>query len=155
MITKTEVDACSLSGKTAFFASNQRSDDPVSMSQDRALPRPSVQSADDRTEPRFKMGLPVRIWGRTSGGDKFAADAVARDVSVRGALLVDVNQSLRCGDLVGLCYNHQTARFRVVWTCDSAVSGRWNVALQRVESDLCPWAEVLQSAGKSSDFSTR
>jgi hypothetical protein len=129
-------------GATLPSTTGNVSPGPAAATSHSASPRPASRT-ENRREPRFKVFLPVQIWGMNAHGDEFAQAALVRDISTRGALLVDVDQDLRCGDLIGLRCNGRAARFRVVWTRTVGLSRKASVAVQRLESDLCPWADSL------------
>lgn len=105
---------------------------------------------EKREEPRVHQVLHVYIWGSNADGCMFSQQARVINISGRGALLVDVDHKLRSCDLIGLRFKENEARFRVVWTCDREVTGKYRVAVQRVEADACPWTDILaQSLGSS------
>jgi hypothetical protein len=99
---------------------------------------------DRRREPRVESNLPVLIWGIDARGLPFAQKALARNISGQGALLSGIEQLLRCGDLMVVQYGKKRARFRVVWTRDSANGEKVRAAVQRLEAEECPWKEELQ-----------
>jgi hypothetical protein len=99
---------------------------------------------DRRREPRLESNLPVLIWGIDARGLPFAQKALARNVSGRGALLSGIEQVLRCGDLIVIQYGKNRARFRVVWTRDSANGEKVRAAVQRLEAEECPWREEIE-----------
>jgi len=99
---------------------------------------------DRRREPRVESNLPVLIWGIDARGLPFAQKALARNVSSHGALLSGIEHLLRCEDLIVIQYGKNRARFRVVWTRDSANGEKVRAAVQRLQAEECPWAEELQ-----------
>jgi hypothetical protein len=96
-----------------------------------------------RREPRVQVDLPVRVWGTDEHGAWFKQDAAARNISRSGALLAGLRQPLRSGDLIGVQYGANKARFRVVWVRDSDAGSMIQVAVHKVEEDECPWKELL------------
>jgi len=96
-----------------------------------------------RREPRFESDLSVIIWGVDANGMPFAQNVFARNISSRGALLSGFEQEVRCGDLVMIQYRDKQARFRVVWTRASGDEAKTRIAVQRLESDPCPWSQLL------------
>lgn len=108
-----------------------------------ASPQPESVLTEKRKEPRFKVSLTVQIWGKDAQSHEFCQDATAADISLRGALLTNIKQELRSGDLIGLRWQGRSARFRVVWTSIADVHGMRRVALHRLESEACPWLEAL------------
>ena len=100
---------------------------------------------DRRREPRVESDLPVLIWGIDAQGLPFTQSALARNISGHGALLWGIEQLLRCADLIVVQYGKKRARFRVVWTRDSANGEKVRAAVQRLEAEECPWEEELQA----------
>jgi hypothetical protein len=92
-----------------------------------------------RHEPRAEVDLVLAVWGIDSKGDRFLQHARARDVSLSGALLSELDAELRSGDLVGVLYASKKARFRVVWVRYSGTSRKIQAAIHRLEGDECPW----------------
>jgi hypothetical protein len=101
-----------------------------------------------RREPRIQANLSVRIWGVDIQGRPFQQEVVATNISSRGALLSNVDQKIKCEDLIGLVYGEKKARFRVVWIRDSGTGQKMQVAVQRLEHEKCPWNEMLSPEGK-------
>jgi len=99
---------------------------------------------DRRREPRVESNIPVLIWGIDARGLPFAQSALARNISSRGALLLGIEQPLRCGDLIAIQYGKKHARFRLVWTRDSGDGEKVRAAVQRLETEECPWKDELQ-----------
>ncbi len=104
---------------------------------------PSRDIPERRSEPRFLEDLAVRIWAVDGRGGWFTQFAVAHNISRGGALLLGLEQELRCGDLIWVQYCSVKARFRVVWMRDSEGPYRIQAAVQRLDEDECPWEEVL------------
>ncbi len=98
---------------------------------------------DRRQEPRAESSLRVQIWGLDAQGLRFSQDAIARNISGSGALLSGVERQLRSGDLIGLQYGDLRARFRVVWMRESGNGEKIRVAVQKLETETCPWQEEL------------
>jgi hypothetical protein len=99
---------------------------------------------DRRSETRTRTELVVTVWGIDTKGDRFLQQARARQISVSGALLCGLDVELRSGDLLGLLYQGNKARFRVVWVRYSEGEKKVQAAIHRVESDCCPWREMLE-----------
>jgi len=99
---------------------------------------------DRRREPRVESDLEVLIWGIDAEGLPFTQTALARNISVQGALLSEVKQALRCGDPIVVQYGKERARFRVVWTRDSGNGEKIRAAVQKLEGEECPWRDELR-----------
>jgi len=99
-----------------------------------------------RQESRTQADLSVCVWGIDAKGLPFAQEAVARNVSGRGALIAGLEQPLRCGDLIGIQYGKKKAKFRVIWVGNFEGGEKIRAAVQRLEADECPWEEVLNQS---------
>ena len=98
---------------------------------------------DRRREPRTPADLALLVWGVDIQGERFMQEAHARDISLSGALLSGIDADLRSGDVIGVLCGKKKARFRVVWTRYDATGDRMQVAIHRVETEECPWTELL------------
>ena len=98
---------------------------------------------DRRREPRTPTDLPRLVWGVDIQGERFMQEAHDRDISLSGALLSGIDADLRSGDVIGVLCGKKKARFRVVWTRYDGTGDKNQVAVHRMESDACPWAELL------------
>ncbi len=96
-----------------------------------------------RREPRTRTALTVRVWGIDANGRAFNDQTLARDISVRGALLEGLEHPLRAGDLVGVQHGERRARFRVVWVRKNGLGENSQAAAQRLQKDECPWRDEL------------
>jgi len=68
-----------------------------------------------RRDDRIPAELPVRAWGMTLDGRPFNEQLKTRDVSRFGARITWRNCSLKLGDIVGVQYQSEKARFRIAW----------------------------------------
>ncbi|MGH9576816.1 MAG: hypothetical protein ACRD3R_05200, partial [Terriglobales bacterium] len=57
-----------------------------------------------RSEPRFPVMLPVRIWGVDTSGHAFSQPATTLVISLNGSRLDGVRVPLAAGDVVGVQY---------------------------------------------------
>ena len=115
--------------------------------------QPTATLIERRHESRFVTDVSVRLRAVDDYGRWYAEQALARNVSLGGALLAGLDQPLRCGDLVILHYQERHGRFRVVWTRDSGGPLKILAAVQRLEDDECPWSDLLvenNAAGRAS-----
>ena len=101
---------------------------------------------DRRREPRVASSLTVLIWGTDIEGQRFAQSARARNISQQGALLAGIERQLRPGDPLGVQHGSKRARFRVVWARRSGTEEKTLAAVQKLESEACPWLEELRPA---------
>jgi hypothetical protein len=98
---------------------------------------------DRRREPRRPVELPLLVWGVDVQGERFLQEAHARDISLSGALLSGLAIDLRSGDVIGILCGKRKARFRVIWVRYDGDGEKMQVAVHRMESDECPWAELI------------
>jgi len=110
---------------------------------------------DRRGEARSSEGVELLVWGIDIEGERFVEQARAQNISLSGALLTGLNAVLRSGDVVGILYSGQKARFRVVWVRYNGVAGPVQVAVHRIEPDLCPWRELLPTSEESFQSNVR
>jgi hypothetical protein len=103
-----------------------------------------------RREPRIVVELLLGVWGIDTDGKRFQQEVRARDISLSGALLSELEAELRPGDLIGVQYEGKQARFRVVWVRQSGDRRKIQAAIHRVDSDPCPWRELLAQPPASS-----
>lgn len=104
----------------------------------------TVRSIDRRSEGRTSLDLVLTVWGVDTEGENFLEEVHARDISLSGALLVGVEADVRSGDVIGILYGGNNARYRVVWTRHDGINDRSvQVAIQRLSGDACPWLELL------------
>jgi hypothetical protein len=97
-----------------------------------------------RREPRRNTRIGVKVYATDKEGLPFGQEAVASNFSCRGALLTNLEREVRPGDLMIVFYEEKFARFRVVWALYADEIRQNQVAVQRVESDKCPWAALLE-----------
>lgn len=102
-----------------------------------------LRRIDRRREGRTEMELPLMVWGVDTKGERFLQEATARDISLSGALVTGLDADLRSGDIVGILCGKRKARFRVVWVRYDETGDKMQVAVHRVDSDACPWQELL------------
>ena len=96
-----------------------------------------------RPEPRLTTDLIVRIWGMSTDGRPFFQNVEARNISNSGALLTGLEHELTAGDVIGVQYNNQKSRFRVVWAISTQPMNKAQIGVQLVEGQECPWKEKM------------
>jgi len=103
----------------------------------------NVRSFDRRREARTIRELPLMVWGVDGQGERFLQEARARDISLCGALLSGLDADIKSGDVVGILFGKNKARYRVVWVRYDGAGDKMLVAVHRLESDACPWLDLL------------
>jgi len=89
-----------------------------------------------RQKPRFRMVLPVSIFGTDSSGKAFHQLAYTLDISTGGAKLAGVKAALKPGEIIAVRYKQRKARFRVVWNANH------EAGIQYVEGEHFIWIEL-------------
>ena len=112
----------------------------------------TTAAAERRCEPRALVDLAVQVKGIDADGERFEQAAVARNISLAGALLLGIQRTLRPGDVLRVRHGDRSAKFRIVWTSPSASAGAIKVAVQRIETEPSIWKE---SAGREAEAPAR
>jgi hypothetical protein len=94
------------------------------------------------------VDLAVQVKGIDADGERFEQAAVARKISLAGALLLGIQRTLRPGDVLRVRHGDRSAKFRVVWASPSALAGAIKVAVHRIETEPSIWKE---SAGREAE----
>jgi hypothetical protein len=91
-----------------------------------------------RQELRIPVEVQVRVAGVNAQGELFVQNAVARSLSMSGALITGLEHDLRCGDGLFVQQDGRRSKFKIVWVRD----GR--AAVQKFKDEPCPWKELLE-----------
>ena len=78
---------------------------------------------DRRRERRLNLQLPVRIWGVDKMARPFAEIVRVRNVSNRGAVLINMRSKVQNGEVLDVQLGASRAQFRVVWMSLSGEAG--------------------------------
>jgi hypothetical protein len=103
--------------------------------------------ADQQTEPRLSVDLPVRIWGMSADGRPFSQHARAQNISSDGALISGVDNELKVGDVVGVQCGEKKTRCTVVWVMNAGTVKKNQVGVKLVAEQECPWKSHLPLEG--------
>jgi hypothetical protein len=103
--------------------------------------------ADQQSEPRLSVDLPVRIWGMNAGGHPFSQQARAQNISSEGALLSAVESELKVGDVIGVQCDDRKTRCIVVWVMNTGPAKKNQVGVKLVAGQECPWKNYLPLDG--------
>ena len=109
--------------------------------------------ADQQTEPRVSVDLPVRIWGMSAEGRPFSQSARAQSISVDGALLAGVEIQLKVGDVIGVQCGDKKTRCSVTWVMNAGASDKNQIGVKLVAAE-CPWQSYLPNDGTQVTFSS-
>lgn len=88
----------------------------------------------------MRKDLTVQMSGRAANGDAFSQSVIASNISNGGALLSGLSSAVRSGDLVWVEYQGRMARYRIVWVRDSDSDLKSQAAVQKLDTEECPWA---------------
>ena len=81
----------------------------------------------------------MQVSGRDCNGTPFTQRVTASNISRSGALLSGLSRGMRSGDLLWVEYEQRKARFRIVWVRDSQSGLKTQAAIQKLETEECPW----------------
>jgi hypothetical protein len=93
--------------------------------------------------PRATLDLRVRVWGMGSNDQPFHQNATAQNVSATGACINGLEQDLKVGDVIGIQYETRKARCKVVWVMEAGGLKKYQVGVQLVVDQECPWLSQL------------
>ncbi len=102
--------------------------------------------AEYQTEPRLSVDLPVRIWGMSADGRPFSQAARAQNISSEGALISEVENQLKVGDVIGLQCEEKKTRCSVIWVMNAGAPKKNQVGVKIVAKE-CPWKDYLPLDG--------
>jgi hypothetical protein len=103
--------------------------------------------ADQQTEPRLTVDLPVRVWGMSADGRPFSQHARAQNISSEGALISGVESELKVGDVIGVQCDEKKARCTVIWVIISGPVKKNQVGVKLLAEQECPWKNYLPLDG--------
>jgi len=103
--------------------------------------------AENQTEPRLTVDLPVRIWGMSADGRPFSQHARAHNISSEGALISGVDNELKVGDVVGVQCDDKKTRCTVIWVMNTGPVKKNQVGVRLVADQDCPWKNYLPMEG--------
>ncbi len=99
-----------------------------------------------RSEKRLVIALPLRIYGMGSDGKPFTQEAHTVDITRDGARVAGVRQIGVSGEIVGVQYQEEKARFRVMWVGQPGTDKDGQIGIQALEAGKTLWHKVLEAA---------
>ena len=84
----------------------------------------------DKSEPRFNVDLPIRVFGVDADDRVFSQVAHARNISEHGAKLVGLEEHLNPGDIIGVHFGDKKARCNVIWVVDARETQKIDVGVK-------------------------
>ena len=99
--------------------------------------------AQTQLQTRIPVDLDLRVWGMGADGRPFSQHARARNISIGGALLSDIERDLKIGDTIGVQSGSRKARCKVVWSANTQSAQKIKVGVQLLREQECPWSSLL------------
>jgi len=99
--------------------------------------------------PRATLDLRIRVWGMGADNQAFHQNATAQNVSITGACISGLEHELKVGDVVGVQYETKKARCKVVWVMEATGLKKFQVGVQLVADQECPWVSQLPAEVRS------
>ena len=98
-------------------------------------------------ELRVDLHLKVQVWGLDVESKAFTVMAETVEISAFGARLKDV-PPVHEGEILGLKYLDQKARFRVIWVGKPGTEKAEQIGVQCLDESKCLWQAALESGAK-------
>jgi hypothetical protein len=95
-----------------------------------------------REQERIVLTVRVRIWGLDSAGQPFSEFVETVDLTPTAARLRGVHCKLQAGDTIGLQYDDEKARHRVVWVGWGGTATEGMIGLSSLEPERFLWGKV-------------
>ncbi len=92
-----------------------------------------------RRESRKQVALSVRIFGTDANGRVFSESVSTVNVSLEGAMLKGINRPIQPGEIIGLTYGTNKARFRVQWVGQAGSALQGCMGVHNVVPGKCLW----------------
>lgn len=108
--------------------------------------------ATSRPALRVPVDLELRVWGMGADGRIFSQHARARNVSISGALISDIDRDLKIGDTIGIQRGEKKARCKVIWTLNTGSTEKIHAGVQLLSEKDCPWTALLPKTEESMPF---
>jgi PilZ domain len=99
----------------------------------------------ERSEPRFDVDLPIRVFGMDADDHVFSQIAHALNISKHGAEIAGVKARLKTGDIIGVHLGDKKARCRVVSVVEAGAVETIEVGVKVVEGQPCPWQTEMEA----------
>ncbi len=100
-----------------------------------------------RREARKEVTLSVRIFGTDSNGRPFSDCVSTVNVSLEGAMIEGLNRPIKAGEIIGLTYGKNKARFRGQWVGQPGSGQQGRMGIQNVLPGRCLWDIPLPQNG--------
>lgn len=99
--------------------------------------------------PRSTLDLRVRVWGMGADDQAFHQNASAQNASATGACISGLEHTLKVGDVIGVQFETKKARCKVIWIIEAGGLKKYQVGVQLVADQECPWLSKLPAEALS------
>jgi hypothetical protein len=99
----------------------------------------------ERSEPRFDVDLPIRVFGVDADDHAFSQIAHALNISNHGVKIAGVKARLKIGDVIGVHFGDKKARCRVIWVVEAGAVETIEAGVKVVEGQPCPWQTEMEA----------
>lgn len=121
------------------------------------LRRAVMPETKDNFELNRKTQLRINILVLSQGsysGSGFQY-AIARSLGSRGALLDEVKYPVHPGDLLRIGYKKRRAKARVLWVCEVGDIQPFQIGIELLPDEPCPWTRELRALGSNKCYDGR
>jgi hypothetical protein len=101
-----------------------------------------------RRQTRKEITLSVRIFGTDANGRPFSDCVSTVNVSLEGAMIEGLNRPIKAGEVIGLTYGKNKARFRVQWVGQPGTVQQGRMGIQNLVVGNCLWDVPLPPNGR-------
>lgn len=98
----------------------------------------------DEPEPRFDADIPIRVFGVDDDDHAFSEIAQGRNISLHGAELCGLHESLKPGDIIGVHLGDKKSTCQIIWVASTASSRKINIGIKLVKGQPCPWQKEIE-----------
>lgn len=81
--------------------------------------------------------------------------AIAKSLGSRGALLDEVKYPVHPGDLLRIGYKKRRAKARVLWVCEVGDIQPFQIGIELLPDESCPWTRELRALGSNKCYDGR
>jgi hypothetical protein len=100
-----------------------------------------------RRQTRKEVTLSVRVYGTDANGRPFSECVSTVNVSLEGAMIEGIHRPIKAGEVIGLSYGKNKARFRVQWVGQPGTVQQGRMGIQNVIPGNCVWDVPLPQTG--------
>jgi len=107
--------------------------------------------SDRRTQLRISISV-LSLGSYSGSGFQYA---IARNLGSRGALVDEVKYAIHPGDLLRIGYKKRRAKARVLWVCEVGDIRPFQIGIELLPDEPCPWTEELRALGSTQCYDGR